>query len=72
MAGSRPGQLSANVKHFLWFSTSADPSADQARSIADGPARPSLGRRVAIRAATGSDMQPHVPTTPANLEPAVS
>jgi len=72
MAGSCPGQLSAEVKRFPRFATRAERSADQARSIAEDPARPSLGRRLAIRAATRIGMQPHVLTTSANLEPGVS
>ena len=55
------------VLDFIRFATGTRPLAEQARYIAYGPARRSSMKLVSVHAATGVDMRPHLPTSPANF-----
>ena len=59
------------VLEFIRFATGTRPLADQAKYIAYGPARRSSMSLVSRHAATGVDMRPHLPTSPANFETAI-
>ncbi len=56
---------------FIKFSTDTQRLADQARWISYGPARKSSAPLVSTHADTGTDMKPHMPTSPENFKNAL-
>ncbi len=62
------GKLTADMKDYLKFATDTQRLADQAKYISYGPARKSSAPLVSTHADTGVDMQPHMPTNPANFK----
>ena len=66
------GKLSKEVKDFLYFGTSTQRLADQAKYISYGPARLSSAALVSKHLATGVDMKPHMPTYGPNFKTAIS
>ncbi|WP_026381084.1 extracellular solute-binding protein [Afifella pfennigii] len=60
------------IKDYLYFATDTQRLADQAKYISYGPARKSSAPLVSTHEETGVDMKPHMPTSPENLETAVS
>ncbi len=62
------GKLDADMKAYLKFATDTQRLADQAKYISYGPARKSSAPLVSKHADTGVDMQPHMPTNPANFK----
>ena len=64
------GQLTAEVKRYLYFATDAQRLADQAKYISYGPMRKSSEPLVGSHAKTGVDMAPHMPTAAANIKDA--
>jgi len=59
------------IKDYLFFATDTQRLADQAKYIAYAPARESSVPLVGKHAETGTDMKPHMPTTPENFENAI-
>ncbi len=57
---------------FIAFATDTQRLADQAKYISYGPARKSSSKLIGKHVATGVDMLPHMPTSPANFKTALA
>ncbi len=67
----RGSPVKEEAMQFIRFATQTEPMAEQFRLIAYGPTRASAQPLVTTHLEHGIDMQPHLPTYPANMENAL-